>query len=432
MTYKETTEYLFKMVPMFQNSGADGYKEGLSNTIALDNHFGNPHKKFKSIHIAGTNGKGSCSHTIAAILQSAGYKVGLFTSPHLTDFRERIRINGEMIPEKQVTDFVENERHFFEPLRPSFFELTTALAFKYFAENEIDIAVIEVGLGGRLDCTNIISPILSIITNIGYDHTQFLGDTLKDIAKEKAGIIKENTPVVIGETTPETKEVFATKALQTKSPIYWAENSPIILSHNASADGGMKYETRTHGTINAALGGIYQIKNTSTILTAIDTLKGLGIKINTNNIHIGFGHVCSLTGLRGRWETINTSPLTICDTGHNINGLEYIVKQLAEQKYRKLHMVFGMVNDKDINGALSILPPKAEYYFCQASVKRAMTSGQLKKLAEQHGINGTEYGNVQNAYIAAQNNAEKEDLIFIGGSSFVVADLITMLNRKDN
>lgn len=432
MTYKETTDYLFNMVPMFQNSGVDGYKEGLSNTIALDNHFGNPHKKFKSIHIAGTNGKGSCSHTIAAILQCAGYKVGLFTSPHLVDFRERIRINGEMINEQYVIDFVEREREFFEPLHPSFFELTTALAFKYFAENEIDIAVVEVGLGGRLDCTNIITPILSVITNIGYDHTQFLGNTLADIAKEKAGIIKEDIPVVIGETSPETKEVFAAKAVQENSPIFWAEESDIVLSHTTNTNGGFNYETDRFGSFSATLGGLYQIKNTSTILTAIDVLSHIDINISTENIHRGFSQVCNLTGLRGRWEVINKEPITICDTGHNINGLEYIVNQLKAQKYRKLHMVFGMVNDKDIKGVLQILPKDAIYYFCQASVKRAMPSDKLKVLAEQQGLNGEQYHNVNDAYNAAIERADKDDVVYIGGSSFVVADLIAMINRKED
>ncbi|MBO5863021.1 MAG: bifunctional folylpolyglutamate synthase/dihydrofolate synthase, partial [Paludibacteraceae bacterium] len=291
MTYTETVEYLFNSTPMFQNVGSAGYKEGLDNTITLDNHFDNPHNKFKTIHIGGTNGKGSCSHTIAAILQSAGYKVGLFTSPHLVDFRERIRINGVMIPEQYVIDFVENEKDFFEPLHPSFFELTTALAFKYFAENNVDIAVIEVGLGGRLDCTNIISPILSVITNIGFDHIQFLGNTLEKIASEKAGIIKNNTPAVIGETTPETRTVFIQKATSTNSAIYLAEENDIILSHQHSHNGGIDYETKTYGTIHGELSGLCQIKNTATILTAINVLAKIGLAIQPENIIEGFKHV---------------------------------------------------------------------------------------------------------------------------------------------
>lgn len=427
MTYTETVEYLFNSTPMFQNVGSAGYKEGLDNTITLDNHFDNPHKKFKTIHIGGTNGKGSCSHTIAAILQSAGYKVGLFTSPHLVDFRERIRINGVMIPEQYVVDFVENEKDFFEPLHPSFFELTTALAFKYFAENNVDIAVIEVGLGGRLDCTNIISPILSVITNIGFDHIQFLGNTLEKIASEKAGIIKNNIPVVIGETTPETRTVFIQKATSTNSAIYLAEENDIILSHQHSHNGGIDYETKTYGTIHGELSGLCQIKNTATILTAINILAEIGLAIQSENISEGFKHVCKLTGLRGRWEKIDENPITICDTGHNVNGLEYIVKQLQQQKYEKLHIVFGMVNDKDIEGVLSIMPKDATYYFCQASVKRAMPSQQLKTLAEAHELKGNTFANVLDAYNSARQNASQNDFIYIGGSSFIVADLIASL-----
>lgn len=427
MTYTETVEYLFNSTPMFQNVGSAGYKEGLDNTITLDNHFDNPHKKFKTIHIGGTNGKGSCSHTIAAILQSAGYKVGLFTSPHLVDFRERIRINGVMIPEQYVIDFVENEKDFFEPLHPSFFELTTALAFKYFAENNVDIAVIEVGLGGRLDCTNIISPILSVITNIGFDHIQFLGNTLEKIASEKAGIIKNNTPIVIGETTPETRTVFIQKATSTNSAIYLAEENDIILSHQHSHNGGIDYETKTYGTIHGELSGLCQIKNTATILTAINILAEIGLAIQSENISEGFKHVCELTGLRGRWEKIEENPITICDTGHNVNGLEYIVKQLQQQKYEKLHIVFGMVNDKDIEGVLSIMPKDATYYFCQASVKRAMPSQQLKTLAEAHELKGNTFANVLDAYNSARQNASQNDFIYIGGSSFIVADLIASL-----
>ena len=427
MTYTETVEYLFNSTPMFQNVGSAGYKEGLDNTITLDNHFDNPHKKFKTIHIGGTNGKGSCSHTIAAILQSAGYKVGLFTSPHLVDFRERIRINGVMIPEQYVVDFVENEKDFFEPLHPSFFELTTALAFKYFAENNVDIAVIEVGLGGRLDCTNIISPILSVITNIGFDHIQFLGNTLEKIASEKAGIIKNNTPVVIGETTPETRTVFIQKVTSTNSAIYLAEENDIILSHQHSHNGGIDYVTKTYGTIHGELSGLCQIKNTATILTAINVLAKIGLAIQPENIIEGFKHVCELTGLRGRWEKIDENPITICDTGHNVNGLEYIVRQLQQQKYEKLHIVFGMVNDKDIEGVLSIMPKDATYYFCQASVKRAMPSQQLKTLAEAHELKGNTFANVLDAYNSARQNASQNDFIYIGGSSFIVADLIASL-----
>jgi dihydrofolate synthase/folylpolyglutamate synthase len=332
-----------------------------------------------------------------------------------------------MIPEQYVVDFVENEKDFFEPLHPSFFELTTALAFKYFAENNVGIAVIEVGLGGRLDCTNIISPILSVITNIGFDHIQFLGNTLEKIASEKAGIIKNNTPVVIGETTPETRTVFIQKSTSTNSAIYLAEENDIILSHQHSHNGGIDYVTKTYGTIHGELSGLCQIKNTATILTAINVLAKIGFAIQPENIIEGFKHVCELTGLRGRWEKIDENPITICDTGHNINGLEYIVKQLQQQKYEKLHIVFGMVNDKDIEGVLSIMPKDATYYFCQASVKRAMPSQQLKTLAEAHELKGNTFANVLDAYNSARQNASQNDFIYIGGSSFVVADLIASL-----
>lgn len=339
MTYEETIEYLYNSVPMFQKVGAVAYKEGLHNTLELDRHFGHPHQNFKTIHIAGTNGKGSCSHTIASILQSAGYKVGLYTSPHLKDFRERIRVNGECVSKEYVIDFVENERHFFEPLHPSFFELTTAMAFKYFAEQGVDIAVIEVGLGGRLDCTNIITPILSIITNISFDHTQFLGNTLEAIAREKAGIIKEGIPVVVGETTEETLPVFCDTAKQKHSKIYLAEKDKEIISSKALADGGIEYETISLGNIKGELGGIYQEKNTNTILCAVKVLAESGINISRANIKEGIGHVSELTGLQGRWQKIMDAPKVVCDTGHNVGGWKYISKQLNMQQCRKMRIV---------------------------------------------------------------------------------------------
>ncbi len=432
MTYKETTEYLFNSAPMFQNVGKAGYKEGLDNTIALDNHFGNPHRRFKTIHVGGTNGKGSCSHTIAATLQSAGYKVGLFTSPHLIDFRERIRVNGEMIDEDYVVRFVEEEKNFFEPLHPSFFEITTALAFKYFAEQKVDIAVIEVGLGGRLDCTNIITPILSVITNISFDHVQFLGNTLAAIASEKAGIIKHNVPAVIGETTEETLPVFTGKAKEADTHIILAEQSGEILSHNFCDEGGIDYTTKHYGIIHGELGGMCQTKNAATILTAIDTLKKCGLNISEADIRNGFANVCSLTGLMGRWQKISSSPITYCDTGHNKGGLEYIINHLDKQKYKSLRIVFGMVNDKDINGVLAMMPKNAIYYFCQASVKRAMPSNELQELAAQHSLSGKTYQSVAEAYEAAQSEADTEDFIYVGGSSFIVADLLSFLRSQTN
>lgn len=425
MNYKETLSYLYNSAPLFQQIGKDAYKEGLENTYLLDEHFAHPHHKFKTIHIAGTNGKGSCSHTIAAILQHAGYKVGLYTSPHLVDFRERIRINGEPIPENEVISFVEKERSFFEPLHPSFFELTTSMAFKYFAEQNIDIAVIEVGLGGRLDCTNIITPILSIITNISFDHMQFLGNTLAKIASEKAGIIKNGIPVVIGETTPETRPIFEEKAKEMQAPIHFAEDESWLTTATELKEGGFIYENRLCNNLKGELGGYYQLKNTNTILASIHILQEKRLNIHDTDIQEGFAHVCELTGLKGRWQKLHSQPTIICDSGHNVGGIEYIVKQLKNQKFNKLRIIFGMVNDKDINSVLDLLPKTATYYFTQASVKRAMPAKQLQTLAQIHGLNGECFPTVKEALNAAQKEADKDDFIYIGGSSFIVADLLT-------
>ena len=405
MTYSEATEYLFTSAPLFQNIGAGAYKEGLGNTEALDTHFGHPHRKYMTIHVAGTNGKGSVSHTLAAILQSAGYRVGLYTSPHLVDFRERIRVNGEMISKERVVKFVEEERSFFEPLHPSFFELATALAFKYFEEAAVDIAVIETGLGGRLDCTNIVSPILSIITNISFDHIQFLGNTLPAIAKEKAGIIKPGTPVVIGETggNRDVKTVFLEKSLEMQSPIYFADEL-------------------NHPHRKTQLKGYCQEKNTQTILTALDILKEK-LNINQESIDKGFLNVCELTGLMGRWQILNISPLTICDTGHNVGGWEYLARQL-ESTPGTLHIVIGMVGDKDVNKVVSMLPKRGKYYFTQASVARAMPVEQFTEIARKNGLEGVSFSNVNEAYNAAMKDASTNDTIFIGGSTFIVADLL--------
>ncbi|WP_276868188.1 bifunctional folylpolyglutamate synthase/dihydrofolate synthase [Bacteroides heparinolyticus] len=408
MDYQDTLTYLYNSTPMFQQVGGSAYKEGLENTLALDEHFGHPHRKFRTIHVAGTNGKGSCSHTIAAILQEAGYSVGLYTSPHLVDFRERVRVNGQPIPEEYVIRFVEEERCFFEPLHPSFFELTTAMAFRYFADVEIDVAVIEVGLGGRLDCTNIIRPDLCIITNISLDHTQFLGNTLPQIAREKAGIIKSGIPVVIGETTPETKSVFQKRAGEVNAPIYFAEE-------NGREDyPGIEYELK----------GLYQKKNSRTILTALPLLKEAGYRLDEQSVRRGFAHVTELTGLMGRWQKLQNHPTLICDTGHNVGGITYIVEQLKQQAFHNLHIIIGMVNDKDIQGVLALLPEDAIYYFTQASVKRALPANDLQKLAESAGLKGNCYPDVPSAVRAAQEKSLPEDFIFVGGSSFIVADLL--------
>ena len=429
MTYKQTIEYLYNSTPVFERVGASAYKEGLYNTIALDNYFGNPHRSYKTVHIAGTNGKGSVSHTIAAVLQSAGMKVGLYTSPHLVDFRERIRVNGVPISKEYVVDFVNRSKDFFEPLHPSFFELTTAMAFKYFEGEGVDIAVIEVGLGGRLDCTNIIQPVLSVITNISYDHTGFLGSTLEQIAGEKAGIIKPHTPVVIGEYLAETRPVFERKAFEMQASVVFAQDGEDNLD--------IPY---------FQLDGAYQGRNAVTVMTACKELMRLGIipyqvidasGQKKNPVVEGFAHVCDITGLRGRWEKIRDTPLVICDTGHNMAGWEYIAPQIVrihQERSRdkggsSLRIVFGMVDDKDIRGVLSLLPHYAEYYFCQATTHRAIPAESVSRIASGFGLQGKSFLSVEEAYTKAVADSSDSDFIFVGGSSYVVADFLTFLAR---
>lgn len=430
MDYKQTVEYLFNSTPVFEKVGASAYKEGLSNTLALDEHFGHPHTHFKSIHIAGTNGKGSCSHTIAAILQSAGYKVGLYTSPHLVDFRERIRVNGVCIDEQYVIDFVENERHFFEPLHPSFFELTTALAFKYFAEQKVDIAIIEVGLGGRLDCTNIITPLVSVITNISLDHTMFLGDTLAKIAKEKAGIIKHEVPVIVGEANDETRPVFGRVAREHNAPIVFAEDSSDIISVKVDGLSGIDYTTTGYGNFKGALGGSYQVKNANTILHVVDLLRSSKISISTACVQKGFAEVCALTGLMGRWQTVHRQPLVVCDTGHNEGGWQYLGKQILQPECKTRRIVFGMVDDKDIDHVMNHLPTNAVYYFTRATTHRAIPETKVQEYGKLHNLYGNCYGSVAEAYEAALSEADSKDFIFVGGSSYVVADFLEHLQQN--
>lgn len=410
MNYQETTEYLFNSTPVFEKIGAKAYKPGLQTTHELDEHFGHPHRQYKNIHIAGTNGKGSCSHTIAAILQSQGYKVGLYTSPHLVDFRERIRVNGECLPEQYVIDFVEENRAFFEPLHPSFFELTTAMAFKYFAEQKVDYAVIEVGLGGRLDCTNIITPVLSVITNISFDHTQFLGNTLAEIAGEKAGIIKPDVPVVIGEYIEETRPVFEKVAEERHSPILFAQDEDISMN------------------VDMELKGSYQERNRKTILAALNVLHQT-MTISDEAIRNGFGHVCELTGLRGRWEKLGEAPLVICDTGHNLAGWKYLATQINDVDAQVKHIVFGMVDDKDVEHVLQLLRDKlkngVKFYWTQPSTKRAIPVEKLRDTALKYNLYGEMYHSVKEAYMTAKENAKNDDFIFVGGSSYVVADLLS-------
>lgn len=408
MNYSETITYLYQRTPLFQQVGAGAYKEGLTNSLLLDEHLGHPHRLFRSIHVAGTNGKGSCSHTLAAILQSAGYRVGLYTSPHLVDFRERIRVNGVPVSEQYVVDFVERERSFFEPLHPSFFELTTAMAFRYFADCHVDVAVVEVGLGGRLDCTNLISPDLSVITNISFDHTQFLGHTLAAIAREKAGIIKPHTPVVVGEVLPETRSVFEQQAEAMEAPLYFAEEQSLL-----------------YADVEMELKGCYQQKNRATVLAAILLLQQAGYRVGEAEVRRGFAQVVELTGLQGRWQQLQEAPRMVCDTGHNVGGIRYVAEQLKSQHCRTLRMVIGMVNDKDIRGVLALLPRQAVYYFTQASVKRALPVEEFARLAMEAGLQGSCYPDVASAVRAAQKESLPEDFIFVGGSSYIVADLLT-------
>ena len=429
MNYQETLNYLYNSTPVFEHVGAVAYKEGLQNTLALDKHFNHPHTNFKTIHIAGTNGKGSCSHSLASILQEAGYKVGLYTSPHLVDFRERIRVNGQCISKERVVKFVEDERKFFEPLHPSFFELTTALAFKYFDEQKVDIAIIEVGLGGRLDCTNIISPILSIITNISFDHTQFLGDTLAKIAAEKAGIIKKGVPVIIGEANEETSPVFQSKANEVNSDIVFAEDNAIVTSSSPMAVGGRRYYLSNNSTLVGELSGDYQERNMNTILCACNILKQMNIIKNDDVIAKGLTNICKNTGLLGRWQTIQNNPTVVCDTGHNVGGWNYLAPQIKRQQCNQLRIVFGMVDDKDINSVMYLLPKNAIYYWTQAESKRAIKAERVAEIAIKHDLRGEIFDNVEVAYTKALQDSNKDDFVFVGGSSYIVADLLTFLSR---
>ena len=433
MTYQETCEYLYRQLPMFERQGSSGYKEGLDNTLKLDEHFGRPHRNYRTIHVAGTNGKGSCAHTLSCILQQCGYKVGLYTSPHLVDFGERICINGVPIPEEYVVNFVEKEKSFIEPMQPSFFEVVTAMAFSFFADMGVDFAVIEVGMGGRLDCTNIISPILSVITNIGYDHTQFLGTSLEQIAMEKAGIIKKGIPVVVGETTPETRMVFETVAAEVNAPIIFAEDCKEVKSFEHT-DNVMVYDTESFGLLEGVLTGNYQEKNTNTILCAVKELEKLGYlhpvscrpgyMCQNKEVREAFRNVCALTGLQGRWQTVKESPLTICDTGHNLDGWKYLSEQIKSVSCDHMHIVFGMVDDKDFESVMALLPKTATYYFTKANNKRAISENVLKLYADSLGLHGECFPDVTSAYQAANDAAKETDFVFIGGSSYVVAEFI--------
>ena len=425
MNYQETLDYLFNALPMFQRVGASAFKKDLNNTLALCSHLGNPEKKFKSIHVAGTNGKGSTSHTLAAILQSAGYKTGLYTSPHLKSFTERVRINGQEITEQAVVDFVEVNKSFLDELKPSFFEMTVALAFWYFAKEEVDIAIIEVGMGGRLDSTNVITPELSVITNIGWDHMQFLGDTLPLIAGEKAGIIKPDVPVIISQTQEETTSVFLKKAIENHAQITFADQK-IQLQKLTSDNGLAKYAVSENGktyTLEYGLQGDYQLYNLPGILEAVDQLRRMSWTISENALRKGLKEVAQLTGLKGRWQILVEKPTVIADTGHNEPGIRAILSQLKSYSFDRLWMVLGMVQDKDISKILALLPKDARYVFCQADLPRAMPAELLAEKAAEYGLKGEVISEVNQALQFARKNAGADDLIFVGGSTFVVAEI---------
>jgi dihydrofolate synthase/folylpolyglutamate synthase len=427
MNYEQTIDYLYSRLPMFTRVGAVAFKKDLHNTLAMCQQLGNPQNQFKSIHVGGTNGKGSTSHMLAAIFQQAGYKTGLYTSPHLKDFRERIRINGEMITEDFVVNFVQQQQSIIEEISPSFFEVTVALAFDYFAKEKVDIAIIEVGLGGRLDSTNIITPELSIITNISLDHTNLLGNTLPEIAVEKAGIIKPGIPVIIGEKHPETDEVFLRKASETGSTINFAEEELQITEFKKSGDYLTLSVTGKHQVakdLNLDLNGNYQLKNILTVLQAVEQLRKSGYQIGQQALYAALKNVKGLTGLQGRWHTLAKNPLIICDTGHNKAGIREVLQNITDTPHRHLHMVIGMVKDKDISGVLQLLPQNATYYFCQPQLERALPANELAGQGKQYGLNGDAYPTVKLALTAAKAKAEQNDLIFIGGSTFVVAEVI--------
>ncbi len=431
MNYDQVINYLFNQLPFYQRSGPSAYKDNLFNTLALDNMFGHPHKKFRSVHVAGTNGKGSVSHMLASILTEAGFKTGLYTSPHLKDFRERIRVNGEMIRKEFVVDFMNDflTRNESIHLEPSFFELTVLMAFEYFAVEKIDFAVIEVGLGGRLDSTNIINPVLSVITNISYDHTALLGDTLGKIALEKAGIIKRFVPVVVGETHPETEFIFKGVAKKFESPLTFADQVYQAKQSHYAPDGNQVFSiykggAETYQSLRLDLLGKYQSKNICTLLAAVDELKRLNIDIAEKAVRTGLEYVTGNTGLQGRWQILNNKPLTVCDIAHNPSGISEVVEQLKTIFCKKLHIIMGMVNDKDINGVLRLLPKDAVYYFTKAAIPRALDEKQLMKQASAFNLKGLSFPTVKKAFDAASKKAAPNDVIIVTGSAFVVAEVL--------
>ena len=428
-TYNEVLDYLFSALPMYQRVGAAAYKTDITNTVRLLGALDNPHEKFRSIHVAGTNGKGSVSHMLASILQQAGYRVGLYTSPHLTDFRERIRINGTMIPEQDVCSFVERHQTLLDEVQPSFFEMTVALAFEYFAQQQVDVAVVEVGMGGRLDSTNVITPDISIITNIGLDHTQFLGDTIPKIAAEKAGIIKRQVPVVVGESQPETMDVFLTKAAYNDTVIYFADSNYSV--SNVRYDGNYmildisySFGKMAYSGIKTPLCGEYQKKNLLTVMQAVYLLPKLGYKITDSDVYDGIANVIANTGFRGRWQVMDNNPLTVCETAHNKDGIQSMLGTLSGMTFSNLHIIYGCVNDKDYASILALLPSYATYYFCKPDVPRGLDVDTLYAAAQHSGLQGKAYPDIASVVQAARKNADEKSLILITGSIFLVADAL--------
>ena len=427
MNYQQTIDYLFSRLPMFSRIGAAAFKKELTNTITLCKHLGDPHQKFKSIHIAGTNGKGSVSHMLAAILQTAGYKVGLYTSPHLKDFRERIRVNGEMIKEKFVMDFTKDMQSLIEEMEPSFFEITVAMAFDYFAKEKVDLAVVEVGLGGRFDSTNIITPELSVITNIGWDHMNILGDSLEKIAFEKAGIIKEKIPVVIGETLPETKPIFEKIASEKNTRIHFAKENRNVLAwewqkHELVVEVAEKGKA-DHKKFHLDLPGLYQIKNLLTVLEACSVLKELKYDLGDVHIRAGLQKTKKITGLHGRWEIIHEHPTVVLDVGHNEDGIKQIIQHIELTRLHELHIIIGLVKDKEVDKVLSLLPHAAHFYFTQAQIPRALPAETLQSIAKSHGMVGEVFPDVNSALKTARSKAHKDDLLLVCGSVFLVGEV---------
>jgi dihydrofolate synthase / folylpolyglutamate synthase len=431
MRYSEAIDFLFTSLPMYQRQGKAAYKDNLDNTLSLDSYFGQPHRNFASIHVAGTNGKGSVSHMLASVLQAAGFKTGLYTSPHLLDFRERIKINGELIPEEQVTAFVSGNQEFIKELKPSFFEMTVAMAFDYFSREKVDVAVIETGLGGRLDSTNIITPLLSVITNISLDHTEFLGSEVTSIAREKGGIIKEKVPLLIGRAEAPTEEVLRSMAREKEAPVLCANQLYKPRFRTLDQDGIMQLRLGLPGdaanlTVSCDLTGDYQQENIITAYCALEELQRLNWAIKDSHILKGFASVGTSTGILGRWQTIGHNPRSVCDTAHNPDGIAAVIAQIKQLAWKKLHMVWGMVSDKDLHAILSLLPPEATYYFCRSSVLRSMNEDVLTLAAREYGLKGSAFPNVKEAFRAAQEDAGPDDMIFTGGSTFVVADLLLL------